>query len=171
MPQTIGRQEALTKQWRRLRRKSGKRACQAEIESLTENKVWRLVPPPTDGSTVIRGRWVFTIKRDVDGHPCRFKARWVARGFTQRPGLDYEETYASVTKPVSLKVIMALIAHYDLECQQYDIITAFLNAVLRGKTIYVEQPHGFEQGNLVCLLVKALYGLKQLKLRTRKQVC
>ena len=155
VPRTFGEAMAApqAEEWRK--------ACQAEIDSLTENKVWRLVPPPTDGSTVIRGRWVFTIKTDVDGRPCRFKARWVARGFTQRPGIDYEETYAAVTRPLSLKVIMALVAHYDLECRQYDVITAFLNAVLRDRSIYVEQPHGFERGNKVCLLLKALYGLKQ----------
>ena len=142
-------------------------ACQAEINSLTENNVWRLVPPPTDGSTVIKGKWVFTVKKGVEGRPCRFKARWVARGFTQCQDIDYDETYASMTKPTSLKVMMALIAHHDLECKQYDVITAFLNAVLQDRTIYVEQPHGFEHGNEVCLLLMALYGLKQLDPRPR----
>jgi hypothetical protein len=91
----------------------------------------------------------------------------VARGFTQIAGIDYDETYATVTKPVSIRILMAIVAHYNLECKQYDIITAFLNAIIGDRKIYVEQPHGFEVDNhnnsqpLVCLVLRALYSLKQ----------
>lgn len=135
-------------------------AMKAEIDSLVQHKVWKLVKKP-DGSNVIKGRWVFTLKRGKDGSLDKYKARWVARGFTQIASLDYDDTYASVSKPISLKVLLALVAQYDLECKQYDIITAFLNSILTNHTIYVEQPHGFEIDELVCLLLKALYGLKQ----------
>jgi hypothetical protein len=60
-------------------------------------------------------------------------------------------------------MLLALIAHHDLECKQYDIITAFLNALIDGRVIYVEQSHGYHQGNwsVICMLLEALYGLKQ----------
>ena len=117
------------------------------------------------GRKVVRGRWVFTIKRDANGKISRFKARWVVKGFTQVEGEDYDETYAAVAKPSTLRALFGLIAHYDLEAQQFDILTAFLNAMIGNKhKIYVEQPHGFEDRGgkgMVCLLQKALYGLKQ----------
>ena len=117
------------------------------------------------GRKVVRGRWVFTIKRDANGKISRFKARWVVKGFTQVEGEDYDETYAAVAKPSTLRALFGLIAHYDLEAQQFDILTAFLNAIIGDKyKIYVEQPYGFEDRSgkgMVCLLYKALYSLKQ----------
>jgi hypothetical protein len=111
---------------------------------------------------------VFKVKLDKNGGIARYKARWVARGFTQIAGIEYDETYAAVAKPVSIRMLMAIVAHYDLGCKHYDIITAFLNAMIGDRKIYVEQPHGFEVDNhnnnsqsLVCLLLRALYGLKQ----------
>ena len=146
-------------------------ACQTEIDSLRENKVWKLVKQP-EGSTLVKGKWVFKIKLNKNGDIARYKARWVARGFTQLAGIDYDETYAAVAKPVSIRTLIAIIAQYNLECKQYDIITAFLNALIDDRMIYVEQPHGFEVNNNnngnndssqinVCLLLQALYGLKQ----------
>ena len=136
----------------------------AEIASLQANNTWTLEPPPA-GANIIKGRWVFTLKTGADGHIARYKARWVAKGFTQRKGVDYDDTYASVTKSTSIKLLLGIVAHYDLEAKQYDIITAFLNAKLKEFKIYVEQPHGYEQssggGTLVCKLLRALYGLKQ----------
>lgn len=143
-------------------------AMQSEVDSHKTNSTWQLVhllQVPQDAN-IIRGRWVFTVKADADGYPVRFKARWVARGFTQRYGVDYEDTYASVTKPATVKVMLALTAMLDLECKQFDLITAFLNALIKKYKIYVEMPHGFEEYHkdgtqLVCLLLRALYGLKQ----------
>jgi hypothetical protein len=93
---------------------------------------------------LIKGRWAFKIKFDVNRKPERFKARWVVRGFTQKAGIDYDETYAAMVKPVLLKVMLALAAHYGYEFKQYDIVTAFLNAVIDRHQIYVELPHGFK---------------------------
>jgi hypothetical protein len=118
-------------------------ACGEELNSLTENATWQVTVMPV-GATLIKGRWVFKIKFDVNGKPERFKARWVVRGFTQKAGIDYDETYAAVVKPVSLKIILALAAHYGYECKQYDIVTIFLNAVVDGHQIFVELPHGFK---------------------------
>jgi hypothetical protein len=65
------------------------------------------------GATLTKGRWVFKIKFDVNGKPERFKARWVVRSFTEKAGI----TYATVVKPVSLKIMLALAAHYGYECK------------------------------------------------------
>jgi Reverse transcriptase (RNA-dependent DNA polymerase) len=76
-------------------------------------------------------------------------------------GIDYLETFASVVKPMSYKALFAIAAALDLEIEQMDVSTAFLYGDIDG-TVYVEQPHGYEDGTeRVCLLKKALYGLKQ----------
>jgi hypothetical protein len=93
---------------------------------------------------LIKGRWVFKIKFDVNRKPERFKARWVVRGFTHKAGIYYDETYTAMVKPVLLKVMLVLVAHYGYECKQYDIVTVFLNVVMDGYQIYVELPYGFE---------------------------
>jgi hypothetical protein len=143
------------------------KACPTEVDSLRKNKAWKLVKLP-GGATTVKGKWVFKIKLDKNGGIARYKARWVARGFTQIASIDYDETYATVAKPVSIRMLMAIAAHYNLECKQNDIITAFLNAMIGDRKIYVEQPYGFgvdvgdDNGQpLVCLLLRALYGLKQ----------
>jgi hypothetical protein len=141
-------------------------AMQSEVNSLISNNTWDLVDPlDYPDATIVAGRWVYTVKTNAEGLPVRFKARWVARGFTQRYGIDYDDTYASVTKPATVKVMLALVARLDMECKQYDLITAFLNALIEKHRIFVEMPHGFEEykGKVqkICLLRRALYGLKQ----------
>jgi len=143
-------------------------AMEEEVQSLRSNSTWRSVHPMQmpHKANIIAGRWVYTIKADADGKPIRFKARWVARGFTQKHGVDYDDTYASVTKPATVKIMLALAAKFDLECKQFDLVTAFLNALIKKYEIYVEMPHGFEEYGTdgtqhICLLQRALYGLKQ----------
>ncbi|RVW62715.1 Retrovirus-related Pol polyprotein from transposon TNT 1-94 [Vitis vinifera] len=83
--------------------------------------------------------------------------------FTQKEGIDYKDTFSPVSKKDSLRIIMALVAHFDLELHQMDVKTAFLNGNL-DEDIYMEQPEGFvKKGNehLVCKLKKSIYGLKQ----------
>jgi hypothetical protein len=104
---------------------------------------------------VLPGKWVLKIKRNGD-----FKARWVVRGHRQRQGIDYTKVYAAVVKSMSIRVLLALTAIYDLEAQQLDVMNAFLNAHLQ-ETIYVEIPHEFGKKGYVCLLLKTLYGLCQ----------
>ena len=132
---------------------------QEEIDSLTENETWTLSNAPHNRS-VLRGRWVFALKRGPNGEITRFKARWVVRGFEQRPGLDYNETFASVVKPMSYKAIFALAAAHDWDIEQMDVKTAFLYGYVK-EDIWVEQPHGFGKSRKVCKLNRALYGLKQ----------
>lgn len=143
-------------------RKQWKGGMTEEFESLEENDTWALVDLP-HGRTALRGRWVYTLKRGPNGEVTRYKARWVVRGFEQREGLDYNETFASVVKPMSYKAIFALAAAEDWDLEQMDVKTAFLYGDVEEE-IYVEQPTGFASEKYprrVCKLNKALYGLKQ----------
>jgi len=116
------------------------------------------VPLPK-GRKPISCKWVFKIKHGVHGEVERYKARLVARGFTQTFIVDYNETFAPVAKFVSIRCILALSA---MEIHQIDVKTAFLNGDLEEE-IYMEQPEGFthEGEHLVCKLHKSLCGLKQ----------
>ena len=128
--------------------------------SLIHNKTWTLVTEPRNHQ-VLRGKWAYKLKRGPNSEVARCKAQWVVRGFEQRAGVDYHETFASVVKPMSYKTLFAIAAALDLEIEQLDVKTAFLYGNI-DKKIYVEQPKGQEDGlKRVCLLNKALYGLKQ----------
>ena len=108
-------------------------------------------------------KWVYKTKKDSNGNVERYKARLVAKGFTQREGIDYHNTFSPVSKKDSFRIIMALVAHFDLELHQMDVKTAFLNGDL-DEEVYMKQPEGFclnEDSHLVCKLKKSIYGLKQ----------
>ena len=131
-----------------------------EIRSLKRNEVWELVDRPEDAN-IVSNRWVLKIKRKPDGSIDRYKARLVARGFSQIYGLDYHETYAQVVAATPTRLLMAYAAQKQLKIAQFDVKTAFLYGLL-DETIFMEQPEGFtEQEGKVCLLKKSLYGLKQ----------
>lgn len=137
-------------------------AMKEEFDSLKLNDTWELTQLPK-GRECISTKWVFKIKRGHDGEVNRFKARLVARGFSQKKGLDYFETFAPVVKLTSVRFLLALIAHWDLEAIQLDVETAFLNGKLDAE-VYVVQPEGFydhSQPTAVCKLKRTLYGLKQ----------
>lgn len=136
------------------------RAMLNEVNSLKQNKTWELVDPPKD-RRILNGKWVFKLKRGPHGEVARYKSRWVVRGFTQEQGIDYDETFASVVKPMSYKALFAIAAALDLEIEQIDVKTAFLYGYIDHE-IYVEQPNHMDDGTFrVCKLRKALYGLKQ----------
>ncbi|RVW22637.1 Retrovirus-related Pol polyprotein from transposon TNT 1-94 [Vitis vinifera] len=102
-------------------------------------------------------------KQDSKDNIVRYKARLVAKGFTQKEDIDYKETFSPVSSNDSFRIIMALVAHYDLELHQMDIKTAFLNGSI-DETIYMVQLENFESNNskqLVCKLKRSIYGLKQ----------
>ena len=129
-----------------------KAAILEEYESLMTNKTWELVPLPPEHVT-IKSRWLFKIK---PGHN-------VAKGYTQRKGIDYRETYAPVVKHTALRVIFSLVAALDLDMIQLDVKTAFLHCELEEE-MFMEQPEGFISPGRekdVCRLIKSLYGLKQ----------
>jgi Reverse transcriptase (RNA-dependent DNA polymerase)/GAG-pre-integrase domain len=135
-------------------------AAKEELDSLVNNNTWTLVDLPKN-QKFLPGKWVFKYKRNSLGVIIRYKARWVVKGYEQQEGIDYNETFASVVKPMSYKALFAIAASLDLEIEQMDVKTAFLYGNI-DETIYVEQPHGLTDGsNRVCRLNKALYGLKQ----------
>ena len=137
-----------------------KKAMIEELQSIEKNKVWELVERPTN-KNIVSNKWVLKIKRKPDGSVDRYKARLVARGFSQRSGIDYHETYAPVAGLVTIRLLLAYAVKSQLEVAQFDIKTAFLNGDL-DEEVYMEQPDGFVgDERKVCHLKKSLYGLKQ----------
>jgi hypothetical protein len=99
----------------------------------------------------------------ADGSLDRYKARWVLHGFTQRPGVDYDETFSLVIKPATFRVVLSLALSQNWPIHQLDVKNAFLHGTLTEKVYYV-QPSRFVDSShpdLVCRLNKSLYGLKQ----------
>lgn len=137
-------------------------AAQKEYDTAVKMNTWKVIPrsdlPP--GSNVITVKWVFKRKHDASGRPTEFKARMTPHGYKQIEGVDFYETYAQVGMYKTLRVMLALTAHYDLELEQLDVPSAFLNAEL-DEDIYMELPEGFTIPGKVVKLQKALYGLKQ----------
>lgn len=139
-----------------------KEAIQSEYDSLIENGTWELADLPK-GRKAIGCKWVLKKKYDEKGELKRYKARLVAKGYDQKEGIDFTETFAPVVKFNSLRMLLALAAKYDLEIDQCDFVTAFLNGDLTEE-IYIEQPEGYVQKgqeHKVLRLRKSLYGLKQ----------
>jgi hypothetical protein len=132
-------------------------ACAYEIDALTKSGTWELVDLPP-GRKAVKSKWVFKLKTDG-----RYRARLVAKGFMQIPGIDFDETFSPVARFESLRLLLALAALEDWEIHQLDVKSVFLNGVLEEE-IYMEQPQGFilaGQETKVCHLRKAIYGLKQ----------
>ena len=115
-----------------------KKAMQREYDALIANGTWKLVERPAD-QHVLTAKWVFKRKRDIEGNIKRYKACWVARGFQQREGVDYFETFAAVVKSQTNKMLFAMTAKKRLHSYQLDMIRAFLNSRL-GEKVYIEQP-------------------------------
>ena len=108
-------------------------------------------------------KWIYKIKHAADGSAEKYKARFVARGFSQKEGIDYEETFAPVARYNSIWAIISLASVMGWKLHQMDMKTAFLNGVFEEE-VYIEQPEGFVvhgSNSHVCRLKKALYGLKQ----------
>eukprot|EP00253_Pinus_taeda_P029726 PITA_29726 len=126
------------------------------------NDVWEVVSRPQD-KFVVGSRWIYKIKYVADCSIEKYKARFVAKGYAQKKGIDYEETFAPVTRYTSIRTVISLVAQMGWEIHQMDVKTTFLNGVIEEE-VYIEQPEGFEtheKKSHVCRLKKALYGLKQ----------
>jgi len=137
------------------------KAIHEELATLKAAGTWELVERP-EGANVVGSKWVFRAKKDAAGKIVRYKARLVAQGFSQIPGVDYFDTFAPVARLASIRTVLAFAASEDLETGQIDIKGAYLNGELTdNERIYMRQPPGYSQGSLVCKLHKTLYGLKQ----------
>ena len=137
-------------------------AMDKEMDSLHMNDVWDLVKLPKDRKTV-GSKWVFKLKVGPDGLVERHKARLVAQGFSQKQGLDYDETFSPVVRFESLRTVIALAVQNSMKMHQMDVTTAFLNGELQEE-VYMKQPESFMsdgQEDLVCKLKRSIYGLKQ----------
>ena len=133
-----------------------------EYNALISNGTWSLVPPPPN-QHIIGCKWVFKMKRTSNGSIDRYKARLVAKGFNQKQGVDYEETFSPVIKPVTVRTVLSLAISGGWSIRQLDVKNTFSHGYL-SETVYMKQPPGFvdpTNPSYVCRLHRSLYGLKQ----------
>lgn len=137
-----------------------KAAADKEYQALVDRGTWTLVPRPKNRK-IISTKWVFTVKTKPDGSFDRFKGRLVARGFDQRLGLDFGDTYAPVGRYTTARLLLAIACAMDWDAHVMDVTNAFLYGDIDHE-IYMEQPEGYSDGtDKVCHIQHALYGLKQ----------
>lgn len=145
-----------------LRDPNWRATMQREFDALQANSTWRLVDRPPRAH-VVSGKWVIKHKLNPDGSLERYKARRVVRGFTQRTGVDFGETFTPVVKPATIRTVLTLVAASGWSTRQLDVSNAFLHGNL-NEHVLCQQPVGFvdsAQPDVVCLLNKSLYGLEQ----------
>ncbi|KAH9106294.1 hypothetical protein AeMF1_018062 [Aphanomyces euteiches] len=132
-----------------------------EVENLIGNGTWKLVDRPRN-TNIVSNKWVFKVKYDSEGEVEKFKARLVARGFSQRYGVDYSETYSPVIKQQSVRLLLALGVHFDVPLIHIDVPQAYVKAGL-DTDIYMEIPAMVpgDPKTQALRLLKSLYGLKQ----------
>ena len=139
------------------------KAMDEEIQALEDNNTYTLVPR-VDGRSPIGGRWVYALKQDQDNN-VRYKARYVAKGYSQVEHVDYDEIFSPTARISSVRMLAQLAVQQDLVVHQMDVKSAYLNAEIDCE-IFMKQPQGYvklDNNNepLVCRLNKSLYGLKQ----------
>jgi hypothetical protein len=142
-------------------KRAWKDAMGEEYQSIVKNDVWDVVPRMKEKS-VVSSKWIYKTKHEVDGSIEKYKARFVARGFSQKEGIDYEETFAPMARYTSW-TILSLVEIMKWKVHQMDVKTTFLNGEIKEE-VYVEQPQGSEVHDRemhVCILKKDLYGLNQ----------
>ena len=127
-----------------------------------KNDVWEVVPRPKEKSGVA-SKLVYKINHVVDGSIDKYKARFMAHGFSQKEGIDYDEIFAPIARYTSIWIIISLSAVFGGKLHQMEIKTAFLNDEVEQE-VCIEYPEGFtihEKEYHVCKLKKSLYRLKQ----------
>jgi hypothetical protein len=136
-------------------------ACLKQLDKIRSKNAYELVTPPTDNVEILPGKWVFDLKSDAEGNILEYRARWVVCGNFQEK--DNSERYAPVASDASVKIFLTKVAREDMELRQIDIVSAYLNAALKNRKIFIRQPTGYEEGNKsdAWLLLQALYGLRE----------
>jgi hypothetical protein len=133
-----------------------------EMETLKAKNTWELVQPPP-GANVMDSMWIYDIKWDGEGNRIKDKARLVGKGYTQQLGIDYNETWAGVTRLESDRMTAAIAAKYDLKLWRIDFVGAYLNSLTK-EDIYMKQPEGFVEPGYeehVAKLIHTIYGTMQ----------
>ena len=135
---------------------------QVEMETLKAKHTWDLVQPPPEAN-IMDSMWIYDIKWDGAGNRIKDKARLVGKGYTQQLGVDYNETWAGVTRLESVRMTAAIAAKHDLKLWRIDFVGAYLNSLTK-EDIYMKQPEGFIEPGFedhVCKLVHTIYGTMQ----------
>ena len=133
-----------------------------ELLQFQRNNVWTLVPRPK-GEHIIGTKWIFRNKTDDEGNVIWNKAHFVAQGYSQMEGVDYNEIFALVARIGTIRILLALACHLKFKVYQMDVKTVFLNGFLK-EDVYVAQPKGFIDPHFpdhVLYLKKSLYSLNQ----------
>ena len=140
-----------------------KEAMEAELAAMKEHNTWEDVGPsdlPVDH--FVGSKWLYDLKCGADGDILRYKGRVVAQGFSQIEGVDYRETFAPVASRATMRLILSIAAQQDMEIEQMDVCTAFLNAPLpEDEQMIMKAPKGYPSETGYVRLLKSLYGLKQ----------
>ncbi|CAI7890609.1 unnamed protein product [Closterium sp. NIES-53] len=134
----------------------------AKLKALELRDTWVLVDHAiVKRGRVLSGKWVFRLKTAADETIKRFKARWVVRGYDQHHGIDFDQTFAPVSRHTSVRILLDIAIAKHLPLRQIDVKNAFLYALVDA-TNFVEQPHTYGEGDpRVCRPKKSLYGIKQ----------
>lgn len=145
----------------RTKKELWKEAIQNELDALSQMRTWEITELP-EKRKPIGIKWIFRMKRDEHGNITKYKARLVALGCHQKPGVDYDEIYASMVSKTGLRIFLAVINQLNLHLHQMDIQTAFLNADLHEE-VYQRVPDGLNKAdqNQALKLNRSLYGMKQ----------
>ncbi|GBP51858.1 Retrovirus-related Pol polyprotein from transposon TNT 1-94 [Eumeta japonica] len=138
------------KPWKDLR-KQWLEAVQEELQSFEKNFAWELVDVPKDG-TIVQCKWVLRKKYDSENN-VRYRARLVAKDFTQKYGVDYTDTFSPVVRHTTLRLLFALSVKLGLNVTHLDVKTAFLNGDLE-ETIYMKIPDCYNSSSSVSKVLK-----------------
>ena len=130
-----------------------------ELNSLVKREVFGPVVQTPEGVMPIGYRWVFVRKCNEKNKITRYKARLVAQGFSQRPGIDYEETYASVMDAITFRFLISLVIIENLDMRLMDVVTTYLYRSL-DNDIYMKIPEGYKMPDAYNSKSRSMYSIK-----------